>query len=532
MATASSLIPTAPDIDLQQARARGVYYTPLAAAAEMARWTIRGDVSSVLEPSVGDGVFAAALREVSEPRAGQQLQVTGVEHSRSALGRVVSLGLIDESNAIRSDFLAVKPFPVDAVLGNPPYVRLRNLATAEARRALRVSASALGEEMDPSGSIWMPFVLHATQFLRPGGRLAFVLPFDLTYVRYARPLWKFLGDNYSSLRVARSRERLFPEILQETVILFADGRGGSTSEVTFETYETGDQFDSGTPSHSTDLPLSGIVEGERLFATALLPQPARQLLESITPNLVPLSSVADIRIGYVSGDKSFFHPSGESIHDFSLPARHLRPALVSSRQMTGKGLLSSECFPQSLYLPKPSTLTAGDRKYLAHGEHTGVADRYKCRIRDPWYVVPGLRIPDIVFPVFTEKPLMMINDARAYASNSLICGYLDDCHPEALARSWFTSLTRLQMELNVHSLGGGVFVLVPNEVSAIQIVPPRRNRRQFGRIQKALSAGDFESALEIGDSAQLAPALGLQSCDLETIRNACAVLSSWRKAGQ
>jgi adenine-specific DNA-methyltransferase len=531
MPTASSPIPTAPGLDLQEARARGVYYTPLAAATGMARWALHGDISSVLEPSVGDGVFAAAIREVASGR--DCVRITGVEHSRDALGRVVSLGLIDEEDAIRSDFLAVKPFGVDAVLGNPPYVRLRNLPSAESKRALRVAKAALGENMDSSGSLWMPFVLHATQFLRPGGRLAFVLPYDLTYVRYARPLWRFLGENFESLAVARARERLFPEILQETVILFAEGRGGSTDHVTFETFETADQFDAGSPTHSTELSLAGIASGERLFATALLPRTARELLDDITSALMPISDVADIRIGYVSGDKDFFHPSRDTVTEFSLPSRQLRPTLTASRQLTGKGLLTSGCSPDQLYLPDPEKLSVEDREYLAYGHSRGVADRYKCRIRDPWYLVPGVRVPDVVFPVFTEQPLMLINDARAFASNSLVCGYLLDAHhPEALARSWYTSLTRLQMELNVHSLGGGVFVLVPNEVSAIRVVPPRRNRRQFARMHKALLAGDFDSAVKVGDEGLLAPSLSLDRADLETIRDACSVLASWRKAGQ
>ena len=59
----------------------------------------------------------------------------------------------------------------------------------------------MNQMMDPSGSLWMPFLLHAMRFLSIGGRLSFVLPYEFTYVRYARPLWGMLRDKFGSLRV-------------------------------------------------------------------------------------------------------------------------------------------------------------------------------------------------------------------------------------------------------------------------------------------------------------------------------------------
>jgi adenine-specific DNA-methyltransferase len=109
--------------------------------------------------------------------------MTGVECSPETLRNVVEQGLLEPARAICSDFLAVTPFPVQAVIGNPPYVRLRHAPADEAERALQRAAEALGERMDPSGSVWMPFVLHASRFLTPGGRLAYVLPYDITYRR-------------------------------------------------------------------------------------------------------------------------------------------------------------------------------------------------------------------------------------------------------------------------------------------------------------------------------------------------------------
>ena len=526
---------TAPGMTWAEARKRGVYYTPLSAARVMVQWALGSQAKSLLEPSMGDGVFLAALSDIERNRRGAKLQVAGVEHSPTALNRSVQAGLIQQEDAICSDFMAVSPFEVDSVVGNPPYVRLRNLPKNEAVQAREVSKRLLGEEMDPSGSLWMPFVLHATDFLTPGGRLAFVLPYDLTYVRYARPLWDFLGRNFGSLRVVRVRERMFPDILQETVILFAGDKGGVTQDVTFEAFEDTAAFELERPTVACRLDLRRVVDGERAFASAILPEAVRFLLSDLESQMPRISDLASVHIGYVSGDKSFFHPTSDLVDEFSLSESSLVPALTSSRQLSAAGLFTSGCSSQQLFLPPSSVdeMSSGERRYLRHGEQEGVPDRYKCRVRDPWFVVPGVQVPDVVFPVFTEHPLMLINDAQVVASNSLLCGYLrEGVHTEALARSWYTSLTRLQLELNVHSLGGGVFVLVPNEVNAMRVAPLSRNRRQFERVARALAKRDLESATEISDIGCLAPALGIGPQEIEMIREGCETLAAWRKSAQ
>jgi adenine-specific DNA-methyltransferase len=176
---------------------------------------------------------------------------------------------LEPARAICSDFLAVTPFPVQAVIGNPPYVRLRHAPADEAERALQRAEEALGEKMDPSGSVWMPFVLHASRFPTPGGRLAYVLPYDITYRRYARVLWEFLGKRFGSLRVVRVGERIFPDILQEAVLLYADDYGASTDTIRYDVFDTRARFLEGKPTLHDDIPLADVVAGERRFTEAL-----------------------------------------------------------------------------------------------------------------------------------------------------------------------------------------------------------------------------------------------------------------------
>jgi hypothetical protein len=476
-------------------------------------------------------VFLDALQTVKRQRK-TNLVVSGVEHSRSALQGVIEGKLLTAARAIHSDFLDVNRFPVDAVVGNPPYVRLRHLPEDEASRALSRAKEVLGKPMDPSGSLWMPFVLHAMRFLTPGGRLAFVLPYDLTYVRYARPLWEALGKQFGSLRVARVRERLFPEILQEVVVLYADEFGNSTKEIQFETFDTCDNFLANRPRTSSVLQVDHVVKGRRVFVEALIPAALRAMIDDVVMSkTVPVGELAKIRIGYVSGDKKFFHPDSDVVDKFGLDKASLRAVLTSSRQLRNRGVTTSSCDAQSLFLPPADgPLTSGDRDYVAHGVTKGVAKRYKCQVRKPWFHVPGVTIPELVFPVFAQRPLVLLNDAQLAVSNSLLCGYLDDpTTAESFLAGWYTSLTVLQLELNVHALGGGVLVLVPREVSNMRIVPDApASPSTLNVLDERVAAGDLDGAFEYGDQNVLAGSLGLSKDELAMIAQGCEDLARWR----
>lgn len=517
-------------------RLLGAYYTPSAAAAEMARWALRSGTERVLEPSMGDGVFLQALKDEASTRNLASVEVHGVELARDTFEAVVSADLIPASNAIHSDFLAVESVgEADVVIGNPPYVRLRHLPAGERAAAMRAAERVLGSPMDPAGSVWMAFVLHATRFLRRGGRLAFVLPYDMTYVRYGRPLWQYLASTFDDLRVVRVRERMFPDIMQEVVLLFADGFGGTTGTVNFEVFESVQGLLDHVPVIAAELQVDAIVAGERVFLEALLSRELRSLLAGkLSTTTVRVSDLATFNIGYVSGDKEFFQPSEEQIARFRLPRSSLVPALVSSRSLKGVGIRTSSLPVDQrrwLYLPDPNRLGAGEKRYLETGVRNGVSSRFKCRVRSPWFVTPGVRIPDVVLPVFSERPVLMLNDARSAASNSLLCGYIKKGRSEGLVASWYTTLTLLQLELEVHALGGGVLVLVPREVGNVRV--PRVSRPSKGHLaalDSLIAEGKIGQAFSLGDQAILGDGLHLTSEEVGLIVEGVETLSRWRKS--
>ena len=506
-------------------RQNGVYYTPSQAAQVMAEWAVRTHYDRVLEPCFGSGVFLKALRRTS---AGDSIRIYGVEMMETAYRASIASGLIDVDHAILGDYLDVPPFQVNAVIGNPPYVRLRSLPVAQERNATRAAQEALGVPMDSAGSTWMAFVLHATRFLSQGGRLSFVLPYEFTHVRYARQLWRFLGANFGSLRVVRVKERIFASLMQDVVILFADNRGASTNVVSFEAYETTGALVKDMPTIRETLPLRAVIE-DRPFLRALIPKELNALLqERVSPMTSPVTEFCTFNIGYVSGHKQFFHPDDQTIADFGLPQSSLVNALTSSRELSGVGIRTSAIHPRKLFYPN-GALSASDERYIMQGERDEVDSGYKCRSRTPWYKVPDVRIPNLMLSVFKDRPSLVLNDGHLVASNSVLCGFIQPTHAtEQFLAAWYTSLTLLYCELQVHSLGGGVMVLIPGEVAKIRTPDPTLlPTTHLNELHNALLANS--DPYPLGDKPVLIGALRLTDNEVALIREGVILLSGWRK---
>lgn len=511
-------------------RGLGAYYTPDRAAMMMAEWALRDERDVVLEPSLGDGQFAVAAQTVAKSRGWGRVELHACELDPETAGSAIANGAVTSDRLHVGDFLTEVRLPkVDAVIGNPPYVRIRELSSPLKRTALRAAALAMGVEIDKAGSVWLPFVAKAATHLVDGGRLALVLPLDFTYVRYARPLWAFLARSFGRLRVLRFKERIFPDIMQNVLILLAEDRGLSTSEVELIAHERLDDLSDSGVGDGVVIPLAELLDGERAFQFALLPEATRSTLTSLQPFIGRASDRMKFNIGYVSGNKNFFHPSAEDIKQFGLPTRSLVPTVATSRQLSRQGLGTAEMTPTAhLWLPG-DRLTKGERGYVEQGEKDAVDMAYKCRIRSPWFKVPGVKIPDLLLTTFSDPPRLHRNSAGWVGSNSVLCGYMNPGESaDGFISSWYTPLTLLSAELEIHSLGGGVMIAVPREADAVQVLRADTTPDlDFTEVSAALRSGERSAAYEVGASS----IEQLVGCDgLASLWAGVDTLTAWRRA--
>ncbi len=134
-------------------------------------------------------------------------------------------------------------------------------------------------------------------------------------------------------------------------------------------------------------------------------------------------------------------------------------------------------------------------------------------------------MPDAIVTVFSEQPLLLINDAEWVASNSLLCAYVRNVTVEQFAAAWYNPLTTLSIGLEVHSLGGGVVIMVPNEASSVEILHPSIGGASLPAVQEALERGDVAGAYAAGGSV-IKRRLGSEALDL--ILAGTETLNLWR----
>ncbi|TOM80467.1 SAM-dependent methyltransferase, partial [Vibrio parahaemolyticus] len=215
----------------------GAYYTPAALSQVLADWAILQADQDILEPSFGGcGFFESSIARLHELGCSTpEKQLYGVdidEHAFEILNKKFSKSVDVNQRFILKDFIQVKPieFSVhkfDVILGNPPYVSMHNM-TDEQRlscdNVLRNSPFSK-HTMGRNASLWAFFLLHSLEFLKEGGRVAWVLPSSLLHADYAEKLVQIHQRHFEKIKVLKLAERFFKEEgAQETsIILLAQG---------------------------------------------------------------------------------------------------------------------------------------------------------------------------------------------------------------------------------------------------------------------------------------------------------------------
>ena len=321
-------------------KSRGAFFTPPDLCRYVADWAIRSSGDRVLEPSCGEAAFllsaCARLDDLGIRRPGV---VHGHElhaPSAGAAARLVeAAGHVAEMGV--GDFFSMAPSPsFDAVIGNPPYVRYQDFA-GESRARSREAALRAGVPLTKLASSWAAFAVHAALFLKPGGRLGLVLPAELLSVNYAAEVRSFLMRRFARVRLVLFTERVFPGVLEEVVLLLAEGEGPAdhfellqVQDVAQLSDKPGGLITSWSPPETRGKWTEALLPGAALVAYRGL-----QALDGVTT----LDTWGDTTLGAVTGNNRFFALSPRRVAELGLaPSDLIRLSPPGSRHLRGLSL--------------------------------------------------------------------------------------------------------------------------------------------------------------------------------------------------
>ena len=447
----------------------GAYYTPDEVVGTLTRWAVRSSLDRMLDPACGDGRFIA-----------QHANSVGIEQDPATARQAAEQARhATVHNADFFEWAPTTPQRFDCIVGNPPFIRYQHFK-GKARQTALSACAALGASFSGLTSSWAPFLVAAANLLRPGGRMAFVVPAEIGHAPYAAPLLEYLVRAFSVVHVIAVRTKFFPDLSEDCWLLYVDQFGGQASEIQFTALE---RF---RPTISPPLPDVCVPLGEwrRVWKgrlrPLLMPSSARQLYEDVAarPDTKRFGELASIGIGYVSGGNDFFHLRPSMAATLGLPASFLRPTVRNARFLTNGSLTSAtvEQWKRAddafLLLNIPKTvgeLPRSVERYLDSNEGQQVRLGYKCRNRRPWYSVPDIYVPDFFLSYFSGRTVSLVrNEAAITCTNALHYVRLRDQKlASRVLGTWGSSLTQLSCEIEGHPLGGGVLKLEPREAGAV-----------------------------------------------------------------
>lgn len=490
MATRPRLLPG----DTQELRkSRGAFFTPWAIADFTAAWAVGRDPdAAVLDPTSGEGVFLLAaaehLKALGASKADLARQVHGVDLHAPSLDEAASLlaGADAAAHLVHGDFFE-QPTPdqlhgqvpwVDAVIGNPPFVRYHQ---HRGKTRTRSAKAALNQGVRLSGlaSSWAALLVHACSFLKPEGRVAMVLPAELLTVGYAEPIRRWLTQRFAAVQLVLFEQLQFADAEEQVVLLIARGSGGCEALTLHQVRDADDLM----RRHVFDAEAVAVGRPEDKWTDLLLPLERRSQFHGVTKHhFSPLGSYGQPALGTVTGANKFFTLTEPTRKRYAIDTRQLKKIVPpGSRHVPGTRFSQGDwqqlkADMQRVWLLHPSTKqpTGGLAEYIKVGLKDGIDEAYKCTVRTPWWKPPAVAPPDLFFTYMSHiTPRLTTNDADATIVNSLHGIRLGPDTPtwvrDALPLAAFNSATMLGAELQGRSYGGGILKMEPREAATLPV---------------------------------------------------------------
>ena len=519
---------------------RGAYYTQPDIALFLARWVLEKKPKAVLEPSCGDGAFIQAVADI-RPSGLRRMVACEIlpaeakkacERAQSVRGFEVSV-FIDDFLRWSLPRLSASP-EFDGVLGNPPFVRYQYLDPEQQARSQQVF-DHFGLPFTKHTNAWVPFVIASIAQLRPGGRLAMVVPAEVLHVLHARPLRDFLLRECSRILLLDPDEVWFSNTLQGVVLLLAERRqpcDQEAAEISVVPLKGRDTLNGKAAKYFAE---SHYLPGTAMngkWMLALLTARERALLAQAAehPQVHAFSTVANVDVGIVTGANSFFlvpdhvvfeHGLGQWAHPMFGRSEHVTGVIYdrkSHEENRRKGLPTNFIwFQETLF----SELSESARGYIKLGESQKLHRRYKCGIRTPWYSVPSVSAAPVgMLKRSHHFPRLVLNRLRAFTTDTayrITPSRVGACD---LVSSFVNSLTALTAEIEGRHYGGGVLELVPSEIERLLVPVAPHSRDGLQHLDKAIRSGSAPEDVMAQQDASILVPVGFSKVDCQDLRQA------------
>lgn len=513
--------------DSSEQKLRGAYYTPLQLANAMVSLVVSQNVTNVLEPSCGDGVFIDSLASLNLLNDIPNITAVEIEPDEA---KKVSNNYRDNNNVhvLNEDFLdfyqrVYGKQTYDLILDNPPYIRYQYL-TEEQREIQSSILTSHGMKANKLINAWVAFIVACVQLLSDNGKLAFVIPAEILQVVYAEDLRLFLSNQLSKITLLTFEQLVFPDIEQE-ILVFIGEKGKEEKGIRIIELSNLEDFRQLDLNSNGFQRLSHVKEKwTKYFVSAEEIKVIQAIRED--KRFKNFSDLALINVGITTGNNTYFSVNEETTKRYELSPVTL-PLIGRSSHAHGiyftendwkknikdnkRAMLIS--FPDTPYEDYPDK----HKEYIELGEKNDEHKGYKCSIRDRWYIVPSVWVPNAFFLRRNNLyPKFVLNCCNAVSTDTMHrIKFNDSVNAENVLLSYYNSISFAFTEICGRSYGGGVLEILPGEVGNIMlpIIDNIDEKLRKGLLEKidaiVRKDDDIEKALDLVDQKLLVEVLGI-----------------------
>ncbi len=442
-----------------------------------------------LDPSLGTGSFYSALLKVFP----QNRIDSAVGYEIDSHYGIPAANLWEKTGLdVRlSDFTRAEAPPdsekFNLLVCNPPYVRHHHIDSGEKQRLKACLQKACSMRLSGLAGLYCYFLGLSHKWLAEGGLAGWLVPSEFMDVNYGAAVRNYLLNNVTLLHLHRfdPDDVQFEDALVSSVVVwFRKAKPPLEHHVRF-TY--GGSL--GSPRLERLVPAETLCRSSKWTG-----YPAKE--DGDKANVPVLGDFFSIKRGLVTGGNRYFILTLEEIKYRGLPREAFRPILPSPRYLRENEVVAdgdgNPVLGRRLFLLDCRLGEAQIRKkypalwkYLEEGEALGIAKRYLCRHRTPWYTQEERPPAPFVCTYLGRKGTkngrpfrFILNHSRATAANVYLMLYpkgpiaraLEE-DPDLKKKLWkFLNAIRPQTMLDEGRVyGGGLHKLEPRELSNVPV---------------------------------------------------------------
>ena len=289
------------------------------------------------------------------------------------------------------DFTQAEPPPnsekFNLLICNPPYVRHHHIPSEDKRRLRAKTLKACGVNMNGLSGLYCYFLGISHEWMADGALAGWLIPSEFMDVNYGVAVKGYFLEKVTLLHIHRfePNDMQFGDALvSSTVVWFSNRKPPSDHQIRM-TYG-GPLLN---PRHERLVPAESLRHGAKWTHYPMK-------VDNPVFSTPVLADFFTIKRGLATGNNRYFILSKEDIEVRGLPTEAFSPILPSPRHLPVAEVMSDEHgnpeLKRKLFL-LDCRLTEERVKveyptlwtYLQEGMSKGVADRYICRHRTPWY---------------------------------------------------------------------------------------------------------------------------------------------------